>query len=50
MKPILVRPAAAADIEEAFHWYEGQRPGLGDGFRSELKATLDRVAANPQLY
>ncbi len=50
MKPILVRPAAAADIEEAFHWYEGQRPGLGDGFRFELKATLDRVAANPQLY
>jgi plasmid stabilization system protein ParE len=50
VKPILVRPAAAADIEEAFHWYVGQRPGLGAGFRSELKATLDRVAANPQLY
>ena len=29
MKPVLIRPAAAVDIEEAFHWYEGQRVGLG---------------------
>lgn len=50
MRPVLVRPAAAADIEEAFLWYEGQRVGLGLEFRSELEATIDRVAANPQLY
>lgn len=50
MRPVLVQPAAAADIEEAFLWYEGQRVGLGLEFRSELEATIDRVAANPQLY
>jgi plasmid stabilization system protein ParE len=50
VRPVLVRPAAAADIEEAFLWYEGQRVGLGLEFRSELEATIDRVAANPQLY
>ena len=50
MKPVLIRPAAAADIEDAFLWYEGQRSGLGLEFRAELKATLDRLAANPSLY
>jgi plasmid stabilization system protein ParE len=48
VKPVLVRPAAAADIEEAFHWYEGQRMGLGLEFRSELEATIDRLAASPE--
>ncbi len=28
----VVRPAAAADIEEAFLWYEQQRGGLGNEF------------------
>jgi plasmid stabilization system protein ParE len=50
VKPVLIRPAAAADIEGAFHWYEGQRIGLGIEFRSELKATIDRLATNPVLY
>lgn len=50
MKPVLVRPAAAADIEDAFPWYEAQRPRLGDDFRVELQATFERVARNPGLY
>ena len=50
MKTVLVRPAAAADIEEAFFWYESQRPGLGDEFREELRAVLDRVSERPELY
>jgi plasmid stabilization system protein ParE len=50
VKPVLIRPAAAADIEDAFQWYEGQRIGLGIDFRSELRATIDRLAANPLLY
>jgi toxin ParE1/3/4 len=50
VKTVLVRPAAAADIEEAFFWYEGQLPGLGDEFREELKAVLDRVSERPELY
>ena len=31
MTPLL-RPAAAADIDEAFAWYETQRVGLGEEF------------------
>ena len=50
MKPVLLRPAAAGDVEDAFAWYERQRPGLGSDFRLELKAALDRVAEKPELY
>ena len=50
MKPILVRPAAAADIEDVFAWYQAQRFGLGEEFREALRSTLNLVAENPQLY
>jgi plasmid stabilization system protein ParE len=50
VKPVLIRPAAAADVEDAFAWYERQRPGLGVDFRLELQAALDRVAEKPELY
>ena len=50
MKPILVRPAAAADIEDTFLWYQTQRLGLGDEFREALRLTLNQVAENPQGY
>ena len=47
---ILFRPAAAADVEDAYAWYEGQRIGLGEEFLAELGATLARVLANPRQY
>ena len=47
MKPILVRAAAAADIEDAFLWYQTKRLGLGDEFREALRSTLNQVAENP---
>jgi plasmid stabilization system protein ParE len=46
----LLRPAAAADVEDAYAWYEGQRIGLGEEFLAELGATLARVLANPRQY
>ena len=48
--PIVVRPAAAADIEDAFSWYERQRPGLGDEFLAAVQATRDSIAAHPAIY
>ncbi len=46
----LFRPAAAADVEDAYAWYEGQRIGLGEEFlgqypairRATLRALLHR--------
>jgi hypothetical protein len=29
MPPLILRPAAEAEIEEAYRWYEGRGPGLG---------------------
>ena len=48
--PIVVRPAAAADIDEAFLWYERQRPGLGDEFLAAVQSTRDGIAAHPAMY
>lgn len=47
---IVVRPAAAADIEEAFEWYERQRPGLGEDFLTALDSTLEQVSAQPEAF
>ena len=50
MKQVIVRPAAAADIDEAYRWYEAQRPGLGEEFLLALNATRDRVVEQPEAY
>jgi plasmid stabilization system protein ParE len=47
---IVIRPAAAADIDEAFLWYERRRPGLGDEFLAALQAALEGIAAQPTLH
>ena len=50
MTQVVVRPAAAADIEDAYHWYEQQRPGLGEDFLVALRSTLDRVVTHPEAF
>ena len=50
MKPVIVREAAISDIEDAFNWYETQRPGLGNEFRSALRTTFDHISANAELF
>ena len=47
---IVVRPAAAADIDEAFLWYDGQRPGLGHEFLAAAQTLIDAVAQYPLRY
>jgi plasmid stabilization system protein ParE len=44
------RPAADADVEATFGWYEGQAPGLGQKFLNELSATYDRIRLGPEKY
>ena len=46
----IVRPAAAADIDEAFLWYEGQRPGLGHEFLATAQAVIDAISEHPLRY
>lgn len=47
---VLVRPAAAADIDDAFLWYEQQRPDLGAEFLRIVDSALAAIQSNPQLY
>lgn len=50
VKTPIFRPAAAADVEDAYEWYEAQRRGLGEEFAEEVQATLRRVVDNPEQF
>ena len=47
---VLVRTAAAADIEEAYLWYQRQRAGLGEEFLEAVDAVLRDIATHPKAY
>jgi plasmid stabilization system protein ParE len=46
----IVRPAAAADIDDAFLWYEAQRQGLGHEFLAAADTLVNAVAEHPLRY
>jgi plasmid stabilization system protein ParE len=48
--PVVLRAEAEAEFDEAFDYYEGQRPGLGVAFAARVQEVFDRIGANPQLY
>jgi plasmid stabilization system protein ParE len=47
---LLVRPAAAADVEEAYLWYKRQRAGLGEEFLAAVETALVDIVAHPTTY
>ena len=44
---LVLRPAAAADVEAAYRWYEQRRAGLGDRFLDAVAVTLHAIEARP---
>jgi toxin ParE1/3/4 len=50
MLPYLIQPDAEADLNEAYHWYERQRSGLGADFLLCFEDSLQKVRRNPELY
>jgi plasmid stabilization system protein ParE len=50
VKPAIFRPAAAADIEDAYRWYEDQQVGLGEEFVGAVKSMLDSLSNNPERF
>ena len=42
--------AAEAELVEAVAWYDQQRPGLGDALAADVRATLDRIAEQPEAW
>jgi plasmid stabilization system protein ParE len=41
---------AAAELSDAYDWYESQVPGLGDHLLGEFEAACDRIAEHPLHY
>ena len=48
--PVVFRPAASADAEEAFHWYEARRPGLGLELLAEIDRVVKTIAESPDRF
>lgn len=48
--PLIFRPEARAEFDEAYDWYEGQRTGVGEAFADQVQRVLDRIAAMPQVH
>jgi plasmid stabilization system protein ParE len=47
---LLLAPEAEFDIAEAYAWYEGRRPGLGEEFLSSVEACLESTRRRPEMY
>ena len=47
---VIVRPEAAAEVEEAFRWYEERSEGLGLEFLRAADACVATVQRNPAAY
>jgi toxin ParE1/3/4 len=50
VKPPVFRPAAAADVEDAYNWYEAQQAGLGDEFLAAVRSLVEVIQANPNRF
>jgi plasmid stabilization system protein ParE len=50
VKPPILRPAAAADVEEAYRWYEAQQGGLGDEFLAAVSTVIESLVAHPERF
>jgi len=48
--PIVLRPKARAEFDEAFDWYEQQQAGLGVEFAERVQAVFDRISAMAELH
>ncbi|HEX8073314.1 MAG TPA: type II toxin-antitoxin system RelE/ParE family toxin [Pyrinomonadaceae bacterium] len=47
---VIIRPEAAAEVEEAFRWHEERSEGLGLEFLRAADACVAAVQRNPAAY
>ena len=48
--PLVLRPEATQDLQDARDWYEQQRAGLGVIFAGRAATALDKIGQFPELY
>ena len=49
-RSFIVRPEAEEELSQAFSWYEGQVPGLGDEFLRSVDAVFALIERHPSAY
>ena len=47
---VVTRPAAAAEIETAYRWYEKEREGLGSEFLEAVEKMVKAIAESPERF
>ena len=47
---LVLQPEAEADLNEAYRWYESQRPGLGLEFLMSVEDVFERICRRPELH
>jgi hypothetical protein len=48
--PVVLRPVAQDEADEAARWYEGKQAGLGADFLAELQRVLQVISGQPDRY
>ena len=48
--PVVLRPEASRDAQEARDYLEAQRAGLGQAFLDRLNDALAQISAMPEMY
>ena len=41
---------ARLEFEDAIEWYDEREPGLGDRFKAEVLATIQRILKDPERF
>jgi plasmid stabilization system protein ParE len=49
-RQLIIRPETDADMDDAYDWYELQKPGLGLEFQQAIITSLNKIQQNPFLY
>lgn len=47
---LIIAPEAAADLEEAYTWYEAQRTGRGEDFLLRVDACIQAILRFPEMH
>lgn len=47
---LVIAPEAAADLDEAYAWYETQRAGRGEDFLTRVEASLQALLRFPEMH
>lgn len=50
MRPLVIRPAASRDIDDAVSWYEQRRDALGLRFLDEVDRLFRRIEDGPLQF